>query len=211
MALTLTHNARVEPEPAASTSYPSAPGASHRHGHDIHCICSSAGEGHGRESEWVQVHGARHEMETRPSTHNRTTDVRWWLGWCLTPHRTEVGKVAKTHSTQRTANERRMLTLTMHIARFPFPYRRDYTITSIGAVFLRRTPPASGAMRAPSDHNCTSQLHSPLHTVYSDEASLFSVVISAGSSRTSGAISLRHGEWLNYLDRARVFLLSRAD
>ena len=45
------------------------------------------------------------------------------------------------------ANARRMSTRTMHIARLPFPYWRDYVITSIDTVFPRRTPTASRAMR----------------------------------------------------------------
>ena len=54
------------------------------------------------------------------------------------------------------ANERRILTLTMHIARYPFPLRSDYAVISIGAAVIRHaklerrkqipTPRTSGAI-----------------------------------------------------------------
>ena len=108
------------------------------------------------------------------------------------------------------ANTWRMSTRTMHIARFPFPYWRDYATTSLGAVFLRRTPTADGAIRIFFDHNCAAQLHSTLYTVSSNEVSSSPSLFPAGSTvertkqiltyRTSGAISPRHCEQPNYLD-----------
>ena len=100
-----------------------------------------------------------------------------------------------------------MSTHTLHIARFPFPYQKDYAITSIGPFFLRRTH-RQRSQRTFFDHNCAAQLDNTSYTVYSIEVSSSLSSFPAGStvergkqilaSRTSGAISLRHCEQLNY-------------
>ena|SRR5258706_1602701 len=69
------------------------------------------------------VHGTTRETV---GTQSATVVARWWFEWCSTQQRTEVGNVANARSTQwqapyPPANERRILTLTMHIAQFPFP------------------------------------------------------------------------------------------
>ena len=184
----------------------------HRYGYDIQSLCSFDGEGHGCESEWVwcMQQGARWKRDRRYII----GDHRCLLIVRVAPNATASGSgessqcaFARHDNGQACylgANARRISTRTMRVARFPCPYRRDYAIASIGAVFLRRAPTTSGARRIPFDHNCAAQLHSTLYTIYSTEdslsPSLFPTRSTVGrrkqilTSRTSRTISPRHCE-----------------
>ena len=148
------------------------------------CICSFVGEGLRCGANQNGLGGW-----------SKARDRRYTIGpcWCplvirvvldATANRSGEGSQSTfgtTTSTLSSVNERRVLTLTMHITRFPLPYRRNYAVISTGAVFLRHTSTASGAMHVLFDHNCAAQLHNMLHTVYSDEVSSSPPSFPAGS------------------------------
>ena len=107
------------------------------------------------------------------------------------------------------ANVWRMSTRTMHIALFPFRYRRDYAITCLRTVFLRRIPTPTEPCEpflttiAPLSYTAhcvpSTQPTVPLLCRYYQLALQWRKEIVA--SRTSGAILHRHCEQLNYLNQ----------